>query len=130
MAKQDYLLKLSILQQEAGKIEEQLQLVNQQIAEFEILKMSLEKISKSGREEILAPVGKGVYLRTKPLENELFVNIGANIVLKKTPKEAEKIIDSQINELGKLKEDLVGNIEKINLQLQNLVEEAQKEQAK
>jgi len=122
-------MRLSMLQQEAGKFEEQVQIVNQQISELEILKTGLENIEKAG-DEILAPIGKGIYIKSKPLEKELFVNVGNGIVLKKKPADARALIDKQVGELNKLKSQLLGEIEQINAELQDLVIEAQKEAQK
>ena len=128
MAKQDYLIKLSVLQEEARRMQEQVQLVNQETADLEIVKTGVDKLGEEKSEEILAPVGKGIFIKSKPLEKELFVNVGKGIVLKKTPKEAVKIIDKQIKQLQELKQVLVDEIEKINIQLQDLIVQAQKEQ--
>lgn len=122
MTNEELIMKLSVLQQEAGKIEEQIQLVNQQIQEFEGLKSSLEKFENG--QEMLAGLGKGVYFKCKTEDDKLLVNIGENVVLRKTRKETAKIIDKQILNLEKFKENLLNQIEKINLELQKIVSEA------
>ena len=128
MAKQDYLIRLSILQEEARRLQEQVQLVNQETADLEIVKTGVDKLGKEKSEEILAPVGKGIFIKSKPLEKELFVNVGKGIMLKKTPKDAIKIIDKQIKQLQDLKQMLINEIEKINTELQEVIIQAQKEQ--
>jgi len=127
MTKEEYLFKLSLLQQEANKLEEQIQLINQQVSELEILKMSLEKIDKIEEKEILASLGKGIFIKAEKKENELFVNIGEGVVVKKTSKETCDIIDKQIKQLEEIKINLLSEIEKINFQLQELVKEAREE---
>lgn len=125
MAKEEFLLKLNLLQQEAEKTEEQINLINQQISEFETLKLSLDKIENA--DEILANLGRGIFLKTKPMEKELFVNIGSGVVLKKTKEETSMIIDKQIREMHELKAKCLAEMEKLNFQLQNLIGEAEKE---
>jgi prefoldin alpha subunit len=125
MAKEDYLIKLSMMQQEAEKLQEQVQIINQQIAEFEVLKLSLGNIGEN--KEILANLGKGVFIKSEIKDKELFVNIGQGIVVRKNADEACKIIDKQISELGELKRNILQEIEKINSNLQELLEEARKE---
>ena len=129
MAKENYLLKLSILEQEANKIQEQMQLINQQILELESLKTGLEKLNLEDKKknEILAPLGKGIFVKSEIKESDLFVNLGSGIILKKKPKETSEIIEKQVKELENLKIILSDNIAQINFQLQNLVLEAQKE---
>ena len=128
--KQDYLIRLSILQEEARRLQEQVQLVNQETADLEIVKTGVDKLGEEKSEEILAPVGKGIFIKSKPLEKELFVNVGKGIVLKKTPKDAVKIIDKQVKQLQDLKKALINEIEKINVELQEVIIQAQKEQEK
>jgi len=126
MAKEDYLIKLSMIQQQAEKLQEQVQIVNQQIAEFEILNSSLDKIEKSKEKEILANLGKGIFIKSEIKDKELFVNVGQGIVVKKRAEETIHIINKQVRELEELKANLLGEIEQINFQLQELLEEARK----
>lgn len=122
MGKEEYLYRLSLLQEEANKLEEQINIVNQQINEFEILKLSLEKIDE-GR-EILAGLGKGVFVKSETKEKELFVNVGCGIVVKKNIQDTGEIVDKQIKQMFQLKVNLLHQIEQINIELQNLVERA------
>lgn len=122
MANEELIMKLSVLQQEAGKIEEQIQLVNQQIQEFENLNESLNKFENG--KEMLAGLGKGVYFKCRTEDDKLLVNIGENVILKKTGKETVDIVNKQIINLERFKENLLGQIEKINLELQRIVSEA------
>jgi len=125
MAKEDYLLRLSLLDQESNRLQEQLQVVNREISELESLRLSIEKLDKTKEKEILANLGRGIFIKSEVKEKELFVNVGSNVVLKKKPQDTIKIIDKQISQLDELKQNLLGEIEKINSKLQELVEEAQ-----
>jgi len=123
MEKEEVLLRLSMLENEAKQFQEQAELVNQQIAEFEILKRSLEKINKDDEKEFLAPLGKGVFVKSEMKEKELFVNIGQGIVIRKNPEDAVKIIDRQVKQLENLGEGLIGEIEKLNMKMRELIKE-------
>lgn len=125
MVKEDYLLRLSILEQEARKLQEQIQIINQQISELEILNSSLNNLENE--KEILANLGKGIFVKSKIKEKELFVNVGSGIILKKTPEETGKIIKKQIVQLEEIKKNLFNGIEQINRELQDLIIKAQKE---
>ena len=117
------------MQQEAEKLSEQVQIINQQIAEFEILKLSLDNLDKSKEKEILANLGKGIFVKSRIEDKELFVNVGSGVVVKKKAEEACKIIDKQVSQLGELKRNMLDEIEKINSQLQELIVEARKEKS-
>jgi len=126
MAKEEILLRLSILEGEAKKLQEQLQTVNQQIADYEALKLSLEKLDGSDN-DVLAPLGRGIFFKAKKIDNEFLVNIGNNLVVKKTGKDAAEIINKQINKMAELKTAIENHLEELTRQMQNIVEEARKE---
>ena len=123
MENQEYIMKLSMLQEEAKKLEEQMNIVNNQAGEFEILKMSLNNLNHG---EILAGLGKGLYVKSEIKEKELFVSVGAGVVVKKSKDETEKIIDSQLVQMAELKDVLLHEIEKINIQMKFLIDVLQK----
>lgn len=126
MVKENYLLKLSLFEQETNKLQESIQAVNQQILEFESLKLSINKIN--GKEkDILANLGKGVFIKSEIKDKNLFVNVGSGIVLRKSPLETAEIIDMQVEELKKLKQSFVQNIVEIDSQVQELISQAQEE---
>lgn len=127
MAKEELLIKLSLLEQQANEIAQKIEAVDNQISELESLRLSLIKIEKSQGKEMLAPLGRGIFLRTEIKDEKLFVNVGSRILVKKSFKESAEIIEKQINEIGYVKSHLLRNIEEINKNLAILVEEAQKE---
>ena len=127
MEKQELLLRLSMFENEAKQIQEQAELANQQIAEFEVLKNSLDKLENEEEKEFLAALGKGVFIKSEIKDKELFVNIGNGIVIKKKPEETKKIIERQIGQLESLRTELVNGIEKLNSEMQKLIEEAQRQ---
>jgi len=127
---QEYLIKLSLFEQQANQYEEHLNLIEKEMIELAELKLSLDKLEKSREKEILAGLGKGIYIKTKLDKKELFVNIGSRVVVNKSFSEIRKIIDSQVGKLGEMKPKIHLEIEKIKRQLDRLVEDAESEQDK
>jgi len=109
------LMKLSMLEKQAGKIQEKMEVINQEILEFEKIKGSLDELK--GKKEILANLGRGIFVNCEIKDKEMLVNIGSNVVLKKSIDETKKIIDKQISELERIKDNLEKEIEKISLEL-------------
>lgn len=124
--KEELLMQLSMLEQQANEQAEKIQAIDNQINELESLKLSLRKMEKSKGKEMLAPLGRGIFLKTEVKDEKVFVNVGSKTLVKKTFKEAEEIVDAQIGEMERIKAGLLGNIEEINQRLSGLVEEAQK----
>ena len=126
MAKEEILLKLSMLEQKSEEIKQQIEAVESQINELESLKMSLKKIDKSKGKEMLASLGRGIFIKTEIKDEKLFVNVGSKTLIKKTPSETIEIIDAQIKEMEEIKINLLRAIEQINVSLNEIFEEARK----
>ncbi len=122
-------MQLSMLEQQAREVQQQIALVNQKINELDLLKISLDKLNHSKEQEFLAPLGEGVFVKAHLQEKELFVNVGSKLVVKKSIKETEQVIDKQISQLEDVRKELEENIENLNKELQHIVDLARKEQA-
>lgn len=127
MGKEEYIMQLSMLEQQAKEVQQQVMMVNQKINEMNVLKLSLDRINHSTEKEFLAPLGEGVFVKAKLEDKELFVNVGAKTVVKKSIKETEGIIDKQVKQLEDLRKELEKGIEKLNTDLENVVNKARKE---
>lgn len=106
---------------ESQEVEERLNLVAQQISELEEFGMSIEEIDRSREKDILASLGKGVYLPAQIKEKELFIGVGSGIFVKKKPHEATAVVKSQIEGLLKMREDLLERNEDLNEEMQELM---------
>lgn len=85
------------LRQESQEVEQQLNFVVQQINELEVFSKNLEDLQNQKEKEILASLGKGVYVKAKRNgEEKIFVEVGAGVVLKKSILETREIIEGQI----------------------------------
>jgi len=121
--------------QEAGKLHQEIQQMEQHNSLIENEMGSLEKLYsglanfETGKEEILASVGKGIFFPAKLTGSEMFVEVGAGIILKKNKEEVKKLIENQIDRLGKSKILLGQEIEFRFSALQELMQrfEEQKE---
>ena len=130
MEQQEYFLKMQMLGQEAEKIEQQIQAIEQQAAELQAVRESLEAIKGGKQKEMLANLGKGIFIPAEIKEKELLVNVGKSILIKKNPEETLKIIGEQIKKLIDGKNGFVLKIENLQEEMQQLLLEMQKEQKK
>jgi prefoldin alpha subunit len=128
MVKEELLMRLSMLEQQANEFAEKIQAIDNQTNELESLKLSLIKMEKSKGREMLAPLGRGIFLKTEVKDEKVFVNVGSKSLVKKTFSEAAEIVDEQISSMNEIKHQFMHNIEHINGQLSSLVEEAQKQE--
>lgn len=122
---QEQYLKLQFLHEQIKEIEKQTQLFNNQIVELTLTVQSLDdfKNIKQGT-EILVPVNQGIYAKAELKNNkDLLVNVGSNVSVKKNIEDTKKLISNQIEEIKKLQEQMVLNLQKLTLQASSIEKE-------
>jgi len=99
--------KLQILEQEAKNVENNIRELERKRMELEVVSSSLDEIKNQKGNRALIPVGSGIFMEGRiDNKNEVIMNIGANVMLKKKLVDAKKIIQEQIKEIGLLDEKL------------------------
>ena len=122
---QELMLKLGTFEQQIQQLQQQLQAVEQGIVELNSLNFGLDELKGGKGKEILSPVGRGIFAKTKLLSEELTVDIGGKNFVKKSIPETKKIIEEQTKKLGEIKDDLEKNLENINLEIREVIMGAQ-----
>lgn len=125
MRKEEILLRFNLLERQSSQIEENLQAIDSKMLDLNEFQDNLDKLSKSKEKNILTNLGEGIFIKSEIKEEKVLVNIGSKILIKKDISEARGIINSQIQRLLSLKSDLLSSLEKVNLELQKIVQEAQ-----
>ena len=122
---QELMFKLSMFEQQIQQLQQQLQAIEQALTEITSLNFGLDELINSTGKEILAPIGKGIFAKTKLLSEELTVDVGGKNFVKKSIPETKKIIESQIKKLEEVKIELNNNLEKTGEEFMKLMGEAQ-----
>ncbi|MBI5804306.1 prefoldin subunit alpha [Candidatus Pacearchaeota archaeon] len=107
---EEMLYKAIGLKEQSEELEKNIEFVNEQLAELVSLEESLSFFDEREK-EILAPLGKGIYLKSERKEDEFFVGVGAGIIVKKTPEEVRKIVQSQIVKLKETRMRIILKLE-------------------
>jgi len=113
--------------QKSKEIEERLEVVDQQLSEMEKFNQVLEGLENRENDEMLASIGKGVYVKTKLSREDLYVDVGSGVVINKSMQETKKIIEQQKDKLHALKTELNMENESQNIKLRELIEEIEKD---
>jgi len=125
MVNQEVLFQASLIKKQAEELETHLELMQNQISEMQQMKDSISHISKTNEKEMLSSVGKGVHLKTELKSKELYVEVGAGIVVKKTPEETLNVITAQLKKLNEAKIQLSGQLEIYKETLMRMIKEVQ-----
>lgn len=112
-------LKVKILEQRIEEIQQEFQELEKKENEFTKISKSLEEIKKD--KEILCNIGPGIFVKTKILDENLFMNVGSQTVVKKKTEEVKKIIEKQILKIRSLKHKKEEEFNEILVSLQRLL---------
>lgn len=108
---QELMLKASLVEKHIEELNEKLGYLTQQLLEMEQFNKDVVFLKDSKGKDILAPVGKGIYLKSTIEEKNLFVNVGAGVVVKKSFEDTKAIIESQIKNFQEARMQLTANLE-------------------
>ena len=127
---QELLFKAQFLQKQAEEMGESLQAVDGELADLQKTDTHLEFFITNKEKSSISSIGKGLHVKTNIEGKELFVEVGAGIVVKKSADEARKIIDIQIKKLQEAKSHMMGKLEIYQKTIESVVMEIEKEQHK
>ena len=122
---QEIMYKLSMYEQHIKNLQQQIQAVEQAIIDMGSINLGLDDLVGKKDKEILAPIGKGIFVKAKLLSEDLIVDIGnKNFVAKDIPKTKE-LLKNQIEKLENIKVELNSNMEKIGEELMSIMNAGQ-----
>jgi len=126
-SQQELMMKLGAFDQQLQHLNQQLQAVEEGIVEMNSLNFALDELKGKTGNEVLSPLGRGIFTKTKLISEDLIVDIGGKNFVKKSIPETKKIIEDQVKKLMEVKKDLESKVEKMNKELMGMFEAAQKE---
>ncbi len=127
---QELMFKLSMFEQQIQQMQQQMQAIEQGIVELTSLNLGLGELVGSEGKEIMAPIGRGVFVKAKLLSEELTVDVGGKNFVKKSIPDTQEIINEQVKKLEDVKKSLSNSMEEINQELTRTVIDAQSKQEK
>ncbi len=127
MDEQELAEKFKVYEREIMQIQDQMNAIEKAIVDLQKLGIGLDELVGKTGEEVLAPVGKGIYLKSKILSEELTVDIGSGNFVKKTIPETKKMIEEQVKKLGAMNFELEEELKKIDKEITTTMTEQQKE---
>lgn len=124
-SEQEMMMKASVLENYDREISEKIEYLSQHLAELEEFLKDIDFLSKSNEKKIFSSIGKGIYLKSSIENDNLFVNVGAGVIVKKTPQEAKEIIETQVRQFHDAKTSLLAQKEVYTAMLSSLLSEMQ-----
>ena len=106
-------VEFQMLGQHIKQLEEKSAALNNQLMDLAVTNQSLDDMKevKAGT-EILVPLSSGIYAKAEIKDSKNFiVNVGSNTTLVKDANSTKKLIENQIDEIKKLQEKLVNELQ-------------------
>lgn len=125
---EELMYKLSAYEQQIKQLQQQLEAVEQAIIEMNSLNLGLDELIGSKEKEVLAPIGRGIFVKTKLISEDLIVDIGGKNFVKKNIPDTKKLIKEQLKKLEDIKIELNENLEEINQELTMVFMDSQKQE--
>lgn len=122
---QELMAQLQMYEQQAQQLQQQLQAVEEALTEMNSLNAGLDEIKGGKDKEVLSPLGRGVFTKTKLISEELIVDVGDKNFVKKSIPETKKIIEDQTEKLEGIREELYGNLEGLEKEFTRLMQASQ-----
>ena len=129
---QNKLIEYQMLRQEIENVSNVIQNLETRKEEYDMIIESLSKI-KEQKKDVLLPLASGVFLKADITGDGVLVNVGSNVICKKSFEESILYLSSQLDDLTNTQEQLVDELnlvgEKIH-QLEHEIEDAQRQASK
>lgn len=101
-------IELQVLVQYVTQLQQQISNLDAQINELQELETALTDINLATKKNpMFASLGSGIFLESELKDNnEVLVNIGQNVIVRKSVPEAKKLIKEQIEQLKLIEKQL------------------------
>ena len=112
---QEMYAEYQMLDQHIKKMQAQLEAITNQLMEAASTNSAIDDLDriKSGK-EIFVPISSGIFVKATIKDtSDLLVNVGAGAVVQKDRASAKKLIQNQIEEMKKIHERMVNELEKM-----------------
>lgn len=117
--------KFAEYENEIRQLQEQLRAVEQAVFDMSVISNGIEELKGKENEEILAPIGRGIFVKAKLLSEKLTVDVGGHNYIEKTIDETNDLIKDQKNKLDKVKLELEDKLKIIDSEITQTMKEFQ-----
>lgn len=118
-------LKFQMMQQQMMQLQKQLEELTHQKNELNLTIKSIKDFSNTeGERKLLTPLASGIFMKSKiNTFDEVLVNVGNGIIVKKSPKEAIKLVEKHLGDIEKVIEQINQSLIQFDQEFVNLQKE-------
>jgi len=118
---------LQMIDAQMKELEKEIENIEQRAMDISSLKMSLKSFAGAkSNSKSLSPLGLGIYTESEVKSTkDVFVNVGAGVMVKKTTAEAGEMLDKQMLQIDSVALQLTQNITNLATRAQQIEKEIQ-----
>jgi prefoldin alpha subunit len=116
-------IRAQVLENQRQYIERQILNIEDMVRQINDTIETIENL-KEAKNKGLIPIGSGTYITCKDIDDQLFVSVGSNFIVKKSPTEAKEFLEKKRKELNKLLEDGRKKLELVNALIEDVNKQA------
>mgnify|MGYP001618015501 FL=1 len=118
---QELLFKLSVFEQQIRQLQQQIGSIDEGMVELESLNIGLDEMKNSQGKESFSPIGRGIFVKSKIISEDLLVDVGGRNFVKKSVEETKGMIKKQIEKLEEIRKDLNNNLFEVGKEAEKLI---------
>lgn len=126
---QELLLKAQFLQNQSQELEQNIEHLEKELQDLSKMNENISFLINNDEKSAISSLGKGVHIKTNIESKELFVEVGAGVIIKKTPDETQKVIKAQIEKLTEANLALHRKLDIYQKTFESIIEDIEKQQA-
>ena len=121
-------IEFQLLNQQIQQLEKQNEALNNNLMELVMTSQSLDDFRQiKEKTEIFVPLNSGIFAKAELKKaDELIVNVGANVAVKKDISSTKKLVERQLEQLRDIRERMASDLKKLTMQGGMIEEELQK----
>ena len=121
-------IELQLMEQQMKQLQENAKVLDSQLAELIGVIQSLEDFkSVENKTRLWVPISNGIFTKAELIDNrELMVNVGADVVVKKSAEETKSLIAGQMDEIKKVQQKVVEELQRIAVKAMEIEKELNK----
>ena len=110
-----------MFEQQIRQLQEQINAIENGIVELEALGFGLDEIKSPEGKEIMTPVGRGIFVKSKIISNDFIVDVGGKNLVTKSVSETQEMINEQVEKLKSVKGELETGLEEIGKEAERII---------
>ena len=122
---QEIMYKMQVFEQQMQQVQQQLQMIEQGKVELNDMSKAIEDLKGKTGKEIMAPIGRGIYVKAKLVSEDLTVDIGGKKFVKKDIDQTKETIAKQLEKLDEVNKQLDKTLEDLNKEVMELFSEVE-----